>query len=183
MPEPHRIDRHGAQVERGRRGTRVPGRRPIRDAREVRNARRAVRIQRDVHDGPVDDRRRVARSAEDDHVAVVPVRRVAGRPALEVRDDIRAGRGSLLEHHVPRVDDAEERFLVRVLHRRALDDHEGRPHPRVEVDRGEEDDHDDRRDQEVPRQPLPEVLGLFLVILVSRTVAGHGPFGQGWESV
>src|SRR5207244_4341048 len=37
MPEPHPVDRHGAQVERARRGTRVPGRRPIRDAREVRN--------------------------------------------------------------------------------------------------------------------------------------------------
>ncbi|HVG36540.1 MAG TPA: ORC1-type DNA replication protein, partial [Thermoplasmata archaeon] len=183
MPEPHRVDRHGVQVERARRRTRIPGRRPIRDAREVRNARRAVRVERDVHDGPMDDRRRVARSPEDDHVPVVSVRRVARRPALEVRDDVRAGRRGLLEHHVPRVDHAEERLAVRVLHRRALDDHEGRPHAGVEVDCGEEDDHDDRRHEEVPCKPLPEILVFFLVILVSRTVAGHGPFRQGWESV
>src|SRR5947209_9151416 len=129
------------------------------------------------------DRAEVPVRMEDDHVAVIPVRRVAGRPALDVRDDVRTGPRGLLAHHVPRVDDGEERLPVRVLHRRALDDHEGRPHAGVEVDRREEHDHDDPRDQEVPRKTLPEMLVLFLVILVSRTVAGHGPFGQGWESV
>src|SRR6266571_3476443 len=58
-----------------------------------------------------------------------------------------------------------------------------RPHAGVRVNRGEEHDHDDRRDEEIPPEALPEILVFFVVFFLSRPVAGHGPGSQGWESV
>src|SRR5207245_322568 len=62
----------------------------------------------------------------------------------------------------------------RVLHRGALDDDERRPHARIGVHRGEEDRHDYEGDEDVPQEAPPRVLRLRLVVL-RRTVAGHGP--------
>src|SRR5207249_12099023 len=125
----------------------------------------------------MDDGGRRGGPPEDDHVSVVPVRRVPGHPPLDVRDDSGSAGHRLLEDHVPGVDHAELGLGVAVRHGRALHDDEGRPDPRVHVKASEEHGDDDAGDDRVLGEIPPKVFGL--VVLAVLPLPSHVVGSQG----